>query len=215
MRIGIIGAGNVGKALARSAARAGHEVTMAAANQEHARQAASETGARAAASNRDAVKDADLVIVAVPADKAGEVAAAIAPDVEGKVVIDVTNRVNVQNPAQVLDGSSVAERIQKAMPLAKVVKAFNYAFASSMANPSVSGQRLDGYVAGDDAGAKQEVLEFVKSIGFRPIDAGPLAMARVLEGMALLNIMLQIKNGWPWQSGYRLVGPTGEEKQPQ
>ncbi len=40
--------------------------------------------------------------------------------------------------------------------------------------------------------------------------AGPLAMGRVLEGMALLNITLQIRNGWPWQSGFKLVGPTGQ-----
>lgn len=212
MKVGIIGAGNVGKALAGSATKAGHKVTIAAAHPDHARQAASETGASAAASNRDAVKDADLVVLAVPADKAGEVAAGIALDLDGKVVIDVTNRVNPEDPGQVLDGSSVAERIQKEVPGAKVVKAFNYAFASRMTNPSVDGTRLDGYVAGDDKTAKQEALDFVRSIGFRPVDAGPLAMARVLEGMALLNIMLQIHNGWPWQSGYRLVGPTGDDK---
>ena len=47
---------------------------------------------------------------------------------------------------------------------------------------------------------------------FRPVDAGPLAMARALEGMAMLNILLQIKHNWPWQSGWKLAGPTGGEK---
>ena len=51
------------------------------------------------------------------------------------------------------------------------------------------------------------MLELVKSIGFRPIDAGPLVMARVFEGMGLLIIMLQIRHNWPWQNGWKLVGP--------
>jgi 8-hydroxy-5-deazaflavin:NADPH oxidoreductase len=53
------------------------------------------------------------------------------------------------------------------------------------------------------------VLELVASLGFRPIDAGPLSMSRALEGMALLNIALNMTNGWPWQTGWKLLGPTG------
>ena len=83
-----------------------------------------------------------------------------------------------------------------------------YAFASRMANPRSNGTQLDGFVAGDDEAAKQKTLEFAESIGFRPIDAGPLSMARALEGMGLLHILLQIKHNWPWQSGWKLAGPT-------
>jgi predicted dinucleotide-binding enzyme len=92
----------------------------------------------------------------------------------------------------------------------RVVKAFNYAFAARMAEPVVSGTRLDGFVVGDDQAAKDKVLELVESIGFRPIDAGPLVMARALESMGLLIIMLQIKHSWPWQNGWKLVGPPDE-----
>ncbi len=212
MKIGIIGSGNVGKALAGSATKAGHQVKIAARDPQHARDAAEATGAQAASSNHDAVKDADLVVLAVPADKVDEVVGALANDLDGKVIVDVTNRVNPQDPGQVLDGSSVAEKIQKSAPGAKVVKAFNYAFSSRMAGPAVDGTRLDGFVAGDDKEAKQKALDFVKSVGFRPVDAGPLAMARALEAMAMLNILLQIQNGWPWQSGYKLVGPTGSDE---
>lgn len=212
MKIGIIGSGNVGKALAGSATKAGHDVTIAAAHPDHAKQAATETGAHAAASNHDAVKDAELVVLAVPSNKADEIVASLARELDGKVIVDVTNRVNPQDPGQVMDGSSVSEKLQHQLPKAKVVKAFNYAFASRMADPKVDGTRLDGYVAGDDEQAKKKTLDFVQSLGFRPIDAGPLAMARALESMALLNIMLQIKNGWPWQSGWKMVGPTGEDR---
>jgi len=90
------------------------------------------------------------------------------------------------------------------------VKAFNTAFAARQADPTVSGLRADGYVAGDDDAAKATVLGLVEGIGFNPVDVGGLAMARYLEGMAWLNISLQMKNGWGWQAGWKLVGPEGD-----
>ena len=212
MKVAIIGSGNVGKALAASASKAGHHVTLTATTHEKAKAAARATNAQAAASNPEAVRDADLVVLAVPANKVDDVVASLVPELDGKVIIDVTNRINVQDPGQVLDGSSVSEHIQKKAPGAHVVKAFNYAFASKMVDPQVDGTNLDAYVAGDDDAAKQRAMHFAESIGFRPIDAGPLAMARALEGMGLLNVLLQIKHNWPWQSGWKLAGPTGEKK---
>ena len=70
--------------------------------------------------------------------------------------------------------------------------------------------QLDGFVAGDDAAAKAEVLELVRSIGLTPVDVGPLVRSRQLEGLAFLNIALNIANGGAWQSAWKLVGaPTG------
>jgi NADPH-dependent F420 reductase len=210
MEIAIIGAGKVGKALAKSGLRAGHKVTLTAHHPEHAAEAARETGAQSAASNTEAVKGAELIIVAVPYDKLGEVFRGLGDAVDGKIVVDATNHINTQDPGEVLGALSNAEEIQKRHPKVRVVKAFNYAFATRMAEPTVDGTHLDGFVAGDDQGAKDKVLELVKSIGFRPIDAGPLVMARVLEGMALLSVTLQIRNSWPWQNGWKLVGPPKE-----
>ena len=178
-----------------------------AANPEHAAEAAKLTGARAARSNIEAVKDAELVIIAVPYDKLGDVFRGLGASVDGKIVVDITNHVDLENPAEVLSEPSNAEEIQKRHTNVLVTKALNYAFASRMADPNVKGTKLDGFVAGDDQAAKDKVLQFVESIGFRPIDAGPLVMARVLEHMALLNISLQIRHGWPWQNGWKLVGP--------
>jgi 8-hydroxy-5-deazaflavin:NADPH oxidoreductase len=210
MKIAIIGSGNVGKALARSSIRAGHRVTLSAASPETAAEAAKATGAHAAKSNIEAVEDAELVIIAVPYDKLGEVFRSLGSSVDDKVVVDATNRINVQNPGEVLGEPSNAEEIQKRHPKVRVVKAFNYAFATRMAEPNVDGTRLDGFVAGDDQAAKDKVLALVEAIGFRPIDAGPLVMARVLEGMALLSVALQIRNSWPWQNGWKLVGPPSD-----
>ena len=212
MNIAIIGAGNVGGALATSSVRAGHKVTLSAKDPAHADAKAKETGARAVRSAADAVNTADVVILAVPYAAVDAVLDELGDALTGKVLIDVTNRLKMDAMADGVDGTSAAEHIQQMAPKAKVAKAFNYAFASKQADPKADGQSIDGYVASDDADAKRTTLELARSIGFRPVDAGPLAMARALEAMAILNISLQIQNGWPWQSGFKLIGPTPDKK---
>ena len=212
MKVAIIGSGNVGKALASSATRAGHQVTIASRDPQKAEQAAQATNAQAADTPKEAVQDAELVVLAVPADKVDDLLFELSNDLDGKVIIDVTNRVDMQDPAKTLDGTSMAEHIQQQAPKAHVVKAFNYAFASRQADPIVDGAPLDGFVAGDHEASKRKALDFVESVGFRPIDAGPLSMARALEALAVLNIHLQVKHKWPWQSGWKLAGPTGAKQ---
>lgn len=209
MKLAIIGSGNVGKALAGTAVRAGHSVTIAASHPDHAQEAAQATGAQAATSNAEAVGSADIVFLALPAAAASTLVSELGGALEGKVVVDVTNRVNPADPGSVLDGDSVTEQLQVLVPRAKFVKAFNTIFASVMADPTGEGQPVDTFLAGDDDAARATVAELARSMGFRPIDAGGLAIARVLEGMGLLNILLQITNGWPWQSSWKLTGPTG------
>jgi predicted dinucleotide-binding enzyme len=203
MQIAIIGAGNVGRALATSLTRAGHDVTITAAHADHAVDAASRSGASVRTSNAAAASQADLVVLAVPAQSIGQIAGDMGSSLDGKVVVDVSNR-----PTPTPDGSwtSIAEELQSRVPSARVVKAFNTAFASRQANPEVAGIAPDGYVAGDDATAKQTVLGVVESIGFRPVDAGSLASARTLEGMAWLNIQRNLAGG-SWQDAWVLVGP--------
>ncbi|HJP80642.1 MAG TPA: hypothetical protein VJ914_40610 [Pseudonocardiaceae bacterium] len=94
------------------------------------------------------------------------------------------------------------------MPGVPVIKALNTLFSGRLSTPDESGLRLDGFYAGDDAAAKQIVADLLTSLGFRPIDAGGLRMARALEEMAFLNIALNSGNGWSWQSGWALIGPT-------
>ena len=203
MQIAIIGAGNVGRALATSLTRAGHDVTVSAVHPEHARETAAESGATAAANNQEAVSGADLVVLAVPASAFDTLAGELGSQIAGKVVVDVSNRPtpNADGPA-----TSIAEELQTKLPAAKVIKAFNTAFASRQAQPQVAGIAPDGFVAGDDDTAKQTVLDVVESLGFRPVDAGSLAAARTLEGMAWLNIQRNMAGG-SWQDAWVLVGP--------
>jgi predicted dinucleotide-binding enzyme len=205
MKIGIIGAGNVGRALATAGVRAGHAITITSTTIEEAESVAAQVGVRAAPSNRAAVAEAETVILAVPFDAVKTITEELGTALDGKILIDVTNRFT---PEQ-LDGPSNAELIQGMAPNARVVKAFNTILAAHQVDPISDSIQLDGFVAGDDAAAKQQVLDLVRSLGFRPIDAGSLAMARALEGMATLNISLNMTRGWPWQSGWKLLGPTG------
>lgn len=203
MKVAIIGAGNVGKSLTTSFTRAGHDVTIAAAHPDHAADAAKQLGATAAPSNADAVADAELVVLAVPATALDAVASEIAGDLAGKVVVDVSNR---PTPDPAGPGTSIAEELQDRLPQSRVVKAFNTLFASRQAAPVVAGVSADGFVAADDEKAKETVLDVLDGLGFRPVDAGPLAAARTLEGMAWLNINRNMSGG-TWQDAYILVGP--------
>jgi predicted dinucleotide-binding enzyme len=207
MNIAILGAGDVGSALAQSTVRAGHSVTVSSRDPEDARRVAEETGAKAADTNAAAVGEADIVVLALPADEVVPAATELGAVLAGKVVVDVSNR-PTPDPER-SESTSVAEELQASAPQARVVKALNTAFAPRQAEPEVAGMQADGYVAGDDDGAKQRVLDLVGSIGFRPLDVGPLASARTLEGMAWMHISLQMENKWPFQSAWKIVGPTG------
>jgi NADPH-dependent F420 reductase len=201
MKVAIIGAGNVGKALATSIINAGHDVTIAARHPEHAQAAAEELGATPADSNAAAVQGADVVILAVPYDVArADVAAEIRDAVSGRAVVDVTNPIKPDFSGLATE-TSAAEELQRSLPDAGVVKAFNTIFATNQAHPS---REIDGYVAADDDKAKQTVISLIESMGFTPLDVGQLSAARYLEGMAFINIGLNAANGWSWTSAWKL-----------
>jgi NADPH-dependent F420 reductase len=200
MKVAIIGAGNVGRALASSITRAGHDVTIAARHPEHARAAAEEFGATPADSNASAVVDADVVVLAIPYSAGEQIADDIRDEVAGKAVIDVSNPIK-PDFSGLATSTSAAEELQHRLPDAGVVKAFNTLFASNQANPA---RGIDGFVAADDEKAKQTVISLVESMGFTPLDVGPLSSARFLEGMAFINIGLNAQNGWSWTSSWKL-----------
>jgi hypothetical protein len=167
MRIAIIGVGGIGRALAHAFMSAGHVVVLAARHAEHAEKVADEVKVAAAGSDREAVEDAEVVVLAGPA----------------KAV------------AKILDETG-----------ARVVKAFNTVLAGRLSDPVVDGIPLDGYFAGDDAAAKAVVARLIADTGLRPVDVGDLLTARALELMAYLHISLNIQRGWPWRTGWKLLG---------
>lgn len=208
MKVAIIGSGNVGSAIARAATRRLHDVTVADPDSEKLGGLAQQLRVSTTTSATEAAKDADAVVIAVPFGAVKDVAGAIADVVDDKIVIDVTNPLKDDYSGLATEGgASGAELLQEQLAGAKVVKAFNTVLASNQDKGAVGEVQLDGFVAGDDPDAKKQVLYLLEEIGFRPLDAGPLAAARYLEAMAFLNISLNAANGWSWQSGWKLVGP--------
>lgn len=211
MKVAIIGSGNVGSAVAKAAKDTGHEVVVADLEGTESLDAlGKDLGIQTTNSNVEAVGDSDVVALAVPFGAVKSVVEGIAAEVGDKIVLDITNPLKEDLSGLQTDGGlSGAEQVQKELPQARVVKAFNTVFAGNQASPTVDGVQLDGFVAGDDPDAKKLVLHLLEEVGYRPIDVGPLSTARYLEGMAFLNISLNAKNNWSWQSGWKLVGPLG------
>ena len=124
----------------------------------------------------------------------------------GKVVIDITNPVDFStfSPLNVEAGSAAQEIAQKA-PGAKVVKAFNTTFASTLVEGQVAGQPLDVLIAADDDKAKSTVSEVIEAGGLRAVDAGPLARAHELEALGYLHMTLQQPLGTGFGSAVKFL----------
>ncbi|MBI5487384.1 MAG: NADPH-dependent F420 reductase [Deltaproteobacteria bacterium] len=189
-KIGIIGDGNVGSALARGLKRAGREVRAVGKDK---------------TAIRDAVSWADVVLLAVPFAAIDDVVQEVGNLVEGKTLIDVTNALDAKMSLAVGFTTSGAEELQKKLPRARVVKAFNTQFAQHMDSGRLGDLRLTVFVAGDDPAAKSDVTELAAAIGFEAVDAGPLANARLLEPLGYLNIQLGYVLGLGTQIGLKLI----------
>jgi len=188
-KIGIIGRGNVGKAVQAGAQKAGHEVRMVGR----------------AGGVEETAAWADLVVLAVPFGEVSSVAAELGSAADGKPLVDATNALGKAGLA-VGFTTSGAEDLQKKLPKAKVAKAFNTVFAQHMSTGKLKGTPLLLLVAADDPAAKQAVLDLGKDIGFDAVDAGPLANARLLEPMAYMLIQLGyvINKGLGTATGFTL-----------
>jgi predicted dinucleotide-binding enzyme len=190
MNITLLGAGNMGSALARQLTRAGHAVRIVARSPDKAQAVAAANPGASVVPAAAAMAGSDVVIVAtgfgdaVPALKSlGTLA--------GKVIVDITNPMNDDYSALTIGhATSAAEEIAKAFPEAEVAKAFNTLFAEVLANgPELDdGQVATSFYAGDSERAKQTARTLIDSIGFKAVDAGGLKNARYLEPLAGLNI---------------------------
>jgi predicted dinucleotide-binding enzyme len=189
-KIAIIGRGNVGGALARGLGRGDHEL---------------KTAGHDAAGAREAAAWGDVVILAVPFGALDEVVREIGAALTGKTVVDVTNALGPDRDLAVGFTTSGAEELQKKLPKAHVVKAFNTVFAQHMETGHVDGQALSAFVAGDNDNARRTVLELARELGFDAIDVGSLKSARSLEPLALLNIQLGYGLKMGPKIGFKLV----------
>ena len=208
MKIAVIGSGNVGRALAISFKRGGHQVVLAGLEPTSAAELAAEVGVESQPTSADAVRAAEMVVLAIPFEAAETVAQDIRTASRGYTVVDVTNPLLPgASGLSTAGGPSGAEAIQALLPDAHVVKGFNTMFASVQADPTSAGDAADAFVAGDDEAAKARVLRLAAEIGCRPIDVGGLVRARELESMAFLLISMQVAFHGAWTSVWKLLAP--------
>jgi len=196
MAISILGAGNVGMALAKAFVAQGEFVMLGVPDPAKYRDAVSRLGPRASiGSTQEAIAAADVVILAVPYGVAESVARSV-DDWNGRILVDATNPL-----APGLAGLSLgtttsgAEQIAKAARGARVVKAFNTTGAENMADSRYPSGVPFMPVCGDDAGARARVVALAALIGFDAVDCGDLQAARYLEPFAMTWIHLAIKLG--------------------
>lgn len=194
MKIGIIGPGAMGTALARLWAAAGHEV-MVSYSRDESRMAAlvAELGPGASWGTADqAAHFGEVVVLAVPWWAVPQAIAAANGALEGKILIDVTNPLKADySGLAVGTDDSGGEQIAQ-LSDARVVKAYNTVLARDLqAESRTYGHHVPALLyAGDDAEAKAVVAPLIEQTGFRPVDAGPLRSARYLEPLVMLNIEL-------------------------
>lgn len=210
MKYAILGSGNVGTAITRAVTTAGHDTVVSDVDETALASLADQSpDADTTTDAAQATADADVVVLAVPFKVVEDLVSGLADELADTIVIDATNPLTADLSGLATDGGPTgAQRVQTAAPDARVVKAFNTVFAGNQAAAEVDEVQLDGFIAGDDDGAKQVVADLLETVGFRVIDVGGLSAARYLEGMAYLNIAHNAHNDLPWQSGWKLVGPV-------
>jgi len=207
VKIGIIGAGNVGTGLTKHLLRKGHAVMLSfSLDMDKLRTTATALGA-SVGSVAEAVQVADLVVLATPFTAAAEALAQAGAPPQKRILWDCTNALK-PDMSGLLVGTTTsgAEEIAKLAPWATVVKAIP-PFAELLHSPStlIGGRRAHVFVCGDDGDARAVVARLVDDIGAEPIDAGLLTLARYTEPAAMLLVQLAYTRGFGTRIGLSLL----------
>jgi 8-hydroxy-5-deazaflavin:NADPH oxidoreductase len=195
MRVGILGSGLMGAKLGTIFARAGHEVVFSyARSNDKLKKLARDTGSNARAGTpSEAAKDADAVLLAVHWSRIDDVLKQ-AGDLSGKVIVTCSLPMDTDDTKLIIGTTtSGAEELARKVPRAHVVCAFNTVpsevlFGVFEAKRKVTRPSL--VYCGDDEKAKNLTAKLIRDVGFDPVDAGPLRIARYTEPFALLVAQL-------------------------
>jgi NADPH-dependent F420 reductase len=203
VRVAVVGGtGDFGLALAQRLSAAGEDVVIGSRDAERAVAKGAEVGV-AGASNEDAVRGADIVVLAVKSDAALPTAESLADAIGDTPVLSVASelRFTKEGVFPTENGLSIAERTQSVLR-APVCAGLQSLAAASLARGKADG---DALVCGDDSGAKERALELAaKVVSGRALDAGPLASARALEGMTA--VIVNLNKRYKGHAGVRVVG---------
>lgn len=207
MEISIVGTGNMSRGIASRALAGGHSVTLIGHEAGKAQAVAEELEGDVRAGTVGDALAGDVVVLAIPYGAIDDVIGRYGDQLSGKTVVDITNPVDFSSftPLSIEAGSAAAEIARKAQG-AKVVKAFNTTFATTLATGVVAGEPLDVFMASDDEGAKATVREIVESGGMRAVDSGALARAHELEALGYLHMAVQQSLGTGFASSVKVLG---------
>ena len=193
MKVGIIGSGDVGKKLGDSFVDLGHSVKIGTRDVGKLQEWASKHGSHASTGSfTDAAKFGDVIVIATAwAGTQSAIETAGAENMAGKVVIDVTNPLDFSTmPPKLAIGhtDSAGETIQRLLPKAAVVKAFNIVGNPHMYKPNFSEGRPTMFICGNDDSAKKIVTDILTAFGWESVDIGGIEGSRLLEPLAMLWI---------------------------
>jgi NADPH-dependent F420 reductase len=193
MSIGIVGAGDMGRSIATQLGKTGERVVLADRDPDKAEAVVGEIGAGdglSAGGLEDALAS-DVILLALWYPGTTEFAGEHAAELEGKIVVDISNPLDESWIRLATDPStSSAELLAEQLPGSRIAKAFNTTHAPALFEGQVDEVPLDVFVASDDDDAKSQVSELVRAAGLRPIDAGRLENARLLERLTAFQIEL-------------------------
>ena len=211
MRIGVLGTGVVGQTLGSGLVGLGHEVILGArdANNPKAVEWAAGAGERASAGTfADAAEFAELIVLATLWEGTENALSLAGHDrFAGKTVIDTTNPLVFGDavPSLALGwNDSAGEQVQRWLPDAQVVKAFNIVGAPHMVHPALPGGSPDMFIAGDDETAKAAVTDILTAFGWSTIDIGGIAGSRLLEPLCILWVLYGAQTG-TWNHAFKLL----------
>ncbi|MEO8907292.1 MAG: NAD(P)-binding domain-containing protein [Microbacteriaceae bacterium] len=149
----------------------------------------------------------DIVILAVPYGSLTEIVASAGAQLDGKIVVDITNPVDFAtfDGLTVAADSSAAAELAAALPNSRVLKAFNTTLSATLVAKTVGGLVTTVLIAGDDTAAKVELAAVVTAGGLKAIDAGSLKRARELEAIGFLQIALAASEKISWTGGFGIA----------
>jgi len=202
-RIGILGTGDVGRSLGRGFCAEGHEVCMGSRDpgSEKVREWVAASGPRASAGTfAEAAEHAEVAVLATLWTGTENAIRLAGPErLAGKVVIDTVNplafKPNAPPELAIGHTDSAGEQVQRWLPAARVVKAFNTVGHAHMVHPQFPGGPPDMFICGNDAEAKRVVTELCAELGWPAIDVGGMEGARLLEPVCMLWVGYLLRTG--------------------
>jgi len=211
LKVGVLGSGDVGKVLAAGFASFGHQVKIG--SREPEKLAEWTRGAGKGVANvtfEEAAKFGDVIVLATLGQGTeNAIRLAGAKNFAGKTVIDATNPLDFSSGMPRLyvgHTDSLGEQVQRWIPDAHVVKAFNTVGNNLMIKPQLPGGPPDMFIAGNDEGAKRTVADICRQFGFGVIDIGSIEGARHLEPMCMVWVLHGLRTK-SWNHAFKMLHP--------